>query len=102
MRVLSRGFHDLIHRVEEPVQEIYKIGSMSPGSILLMASQVDTVLRRGACTGDIQDWLHDSRLHPSHGLSGRYCVGEPVQEIYKIGSMSPGSILLMASQVDTA
>jgi hypothetical protein len=42
VRVLSRGFHDLIHRVEEPVQEIYKIGSMSPGSILLMASQVDT------------------------------------------------------------
>ena len=44
VRVLSRGFHDLIHRVEEPVQEIYKIGSMSPGSILLMASQVSAWL----------------------------------------------------------
>ncbi len=45
---------------------------MSPGSILLVASQVEVE------------------------------VEETVQEIYKIGSMSPGSILLMASQVDTA
>ncbi|XP_023326390.1 vacuolar protein sorting-associated protein 16 homolog [Eurytemora carolleeae] len=39
VRVLSKGFHDLIHKVEEPVADIYKIGSMTPGSILLMASQ---------------------------------------------------------------
>ena len=64
MRLISSGFHDLIHKVSEPVQEIFKIGSMSPGSILLMASQV------GIRTGD-----------------------------FKIGSMSPGSILLLASQI---
>nr|ALS04225.1 vacuolar protein sorting-associated protein 16-like protein [Acartia pacifica] len=39
VRIISPGFHDLIHRVTEPVQDIFKIGSMSPGSILLMASQ---------------------------------------------------------------
>jgi len=39
VRLICSGFHDLIHKVSEPVQEIFKIGSMSPGSILLMASQ---------------------------------------------------------------
>jgi len=39
VRILSQGFHDLIHKVDTPVQEIYRIASMSPGSILLMASQ---------------------------------------------------------------
>jgi len=39
VRLLSRGFHDLIHKVAEPVHQIYKIGSMTPGAILLMASQ---------------------------------------------------------------
>ena len=39
VRVVSPGWHDLIHRVELAVQEIYRIGSVAPGSILLMASQ---------------------------------------------------------------
>jgi len=39
VRILSNGFHDLLHRVEAPVQEIFKIASMEPGAILLMASQ---------------------------------------------------------------
>jgi len=39
VRVISPGFHDLFHRVLAPVQEIYKIASMEPGAILLMASQ---------------------------------------------------------------
>jgi len=39
VRILSQGFHDLIHKVDTPVMEIYRIASMSPGSILLMASQ---------------------------------------------------------------
>ena len=39
VRILSNGFHDLLHRVEAPVHEIFKIASMEPGAILLMASQ---------------------------------------------------------------
>jgi len=39
VRIISQGFHDLVHRVDTSVQEIYRIASMSPGSILLMASQ---------------------------------------------------------------
>jgi hypothetical protein len=39
VRVICQGFHDLLHLVEEPVQEIYRIASMAPGAILLMASQ---------------------------------------------------------------
>jgi len=39
VRVISQGFHDLLHRVETAVAGIYKIASMEPGAILLMASQ---------------------------------------------------------------
>ena len=39
VRIISQGFHDLIHRVDKSVQDIYRIGSMAPGAILLMASQ---------------------------------------------------------------
>ena len=39
VRIISQGFHDLIHKVDTSVQEIYRIASMSPGSIVLMASQ---------------------------------------------------------------
>ena len=39
VRILSNGFHDLLHKVEAPVQDIFKIASMEPGAILLMASQ---------------------------------------------------------------
>lgn len=42
VRVICQGFHDLIHRVEDPVRDIYRIASMSPGAILLMASQAFT------------------------------------------------------------
>jgi len=39
VRIISQGFHDFIHKVDTPVQDIFKIASMSPGSILLMASK---------------------------------------------------------------
>merc|ERR1719427_399960 len=31
VRIISQGFHDLVHRVDTSVQEIYRIASMSPG-----------------------------------------------------------------------
>jgi hypothetical protein len=39
VRILSPGFHDLVHRVEPAVQQVYSVASMEPGAILLMASQ---------------------------------------------------------------
>ena len=37
VRILSQDFHDLIHKVDTTVTEIYSITSMSPGSIVLKA-----------------------------------------------------------------
>ena len=39
VRIISHGFHDLFHKVDTSLVEIYRIASMSPGSILLLASQ---------------------------------------------------------------
>ena len=39
VRIISHGFHDLVHKVDTSLVEIYRIASMSPGSILLLASQ---------------------------------------------------------------
>ena len=39
VRIISHGFHDLFHRVDSSVVEIYRIASMSPAAILLMASE---------------------------------------------------------------
>ena len=39
MRVVCPGYHDLIHAVSAPVAAIYRVGSISPGSLLLLASQ---------------------------------------------------------------
>ena len=37
VRILSQDFHDLIHKVDTTVTEIYSITSMSPGSIVFKA-----------------------------------------------------------------
>ena len=43
VRIISQGFHDLIHQVDKSVMEIFRIESMSPGAILLTASQEQTI-----------------------------------------------------------